>query len=204
MGIKVETDHALRQLLDQVSTAQGNVKSVLVGVTSKEGAQYPTNAQGQKSKVNLATVASFLHAGWVQRVTPKQSGYLGAAFGVHVKPGNALVLPPRPFILAPFLADQNKIQKIIANRLQIRQGFPLQEALVAAGAVLAGDMQQGIKQGGFAGTKYEPRSPMTKEINAAKSSRKGKKAEASSGYGRNEPLLVQGTLLNAINYELDQ
>ena len=100
MGIKVDAGK-VTQRLEGLAKQYGNraAKVVEVGVTDASIAEY----------------AQYVEFGWVQRVTPKQSLFLSGAIGrpvpmgdrgqpdfanAAIKPGVALVNPPRPFLRA--------------------------------------------------------------------------------------------------------
>jgi len=107
----------------------------------------------------LATIATYQEFGWVQRVTAKQHGWLGAHAGWDKapQPGASLVLKPRPFFHSTVMAKHKKWFQI-ARRAPLVMGIPDTEKLLAlVGAEMVADVQQTIKDGGNEYATFEER-----------------------------------------------
>lgn len=164
----------------------------------------------------VATYAAYNEFGWVQRVTPKQSVYLSGRLNYSVKkngfanapikPGMTLSSPPRPFLRGTADAKKEEWSDLIAQGIKTIgvQQLPKIIELVARQAQV--DVQETIKNNGTDKQKFPDRSPLTKELYEGKfsttSSGRKRKIESDSGAGRDKALLLSGTLLQSIGYEI--
>lgn len=156
MGIKVDADK-VTQRLEGLAKQYGNraAKVVEVGVTDASIAEY----------------AQYVEFGWAQRVTPKQSLFLSGAIGrpvplsnrgrpdfskAAIKPGTALVNPPRPFLRGTLVAEQEKWKGVLKKALRGLQDPA--SALTVLGTVAAQDVQATIASGGTTKEKFQERA----------------------------------------------
>lgn len=185
MGIKVvKTSSEQLKKLDKLKGF--GKKKVVVGIFDREIAQY----------------AVYVEYGWVQRTTAKQAtflnGVLGRNFENGIKPGIALVNPPRPFLGGTFLAEHDKWKKILKNAL--KHDWDPEMALTNVGTVAAEDVRQTIIKGGTSDEEFPRRSPLTMALLQAQSD--GHKVSASSATATDKPLQLSGALLKSIAFEV--
>lgn len=203
MGIKVDAGK-VTQRLEGLAKQYGNraAKVVEVGVTDASIAEY----------------AQYVEFGWVQRVTPKQSLFLSGAIGrpvplsdrgrpdfskAAIKPGTALVNPPRPFLRGTLVAEQEKWKGVLKKALQGLQDPA--SALTVLGTVAAQDVQATIASGGTTKEKFQERAPLTMELYAAQSAGRktgGKKHSSKASSATTQPMVLSGALLHSIAFEV--
>lgn len=185
MGIKVVKTRS--EPLKKLDKLKGfGKKKVVVGIFNREIAQY----------------AVYVEYGWVQRTTVKQAAFLnwvlGRNFENGIKPGIALVNPPRPFLGGTFLAEHDNWKKILKNDLK-RNRDP-EKALTLVGQKAAEDVRQTIIKGGTSDEKFPSRSPLTLALLQAQSA--GHRVSKPSATATDKPLQLSGALLNSIAFEV--
>lgn len=204
MGIKVDSKAVLKniQRIRKRYDRKG-ASRVEVGVTDPEIAKY----------------ATYVEFGWAQRVTAKQSLYLSNAIGkpvprggdgkfawdeAAIKPGTALVNPPRPFLRGTLAAEGKKWLKALKTTLKL--GDAPMKALATVGVIAQQDITETIARGGTSKEKFPERSELTMAIlDQAQKGRKrprGKNVSATSATNRTQPLVLTGRLLNAIRFDV--
>lgn len=150
----------------------------------------------------LATIATYQEFGWVQRVTPKQHGWLGTHAGWDIAPqaGASLVLKPRPFFHSTVMAKHKKWFQI-ARRAPLVMGIPDTEKLLAlVGAEMVADVQQTIKDGGNEYATFEERHPLTMAIYAQRA--QGHQTDSTGGISIGKPLFLTGRMFASIHFEI--
>lgn len=150
----------------------------------------------------LATIATYQEFGWVQRVTAKQHGWLGAHAGWNIapQPGASLVLKPRPFFHSTVMAKHKKWFQI-ARRAPLVMGIPDTEKLLAlVGAEMVADVQQTIKDGGNEYAAFEERHPLTMAIYAQRA--QGHQTDGTGGISIGKPLFLTGRMFASIHFEI--
>lgn len=200
MGISFKSERLCEELRNRANAAAGR-KAIRVGVTKEDVVDY----------------ARYVEFGWVQRVTAKQSLFLSAAIGrpvpnradgrpafsaAAVKVGTSLVNPPRPFLRGTLSAEGKKWAAILKNKLA-QTGDP-DQALDAVGAVAVGDIMNTIASGGTSKEKFEKRSPLTMALLKASAEghdARGRNAAGKSNSTTDQPLVLNGNLLNSIGYK---
>lgn len=155
----------------------------------------------------VATYAAYNEYGWVQRVTPRQSGFLRNNFKVDVMPGMTLMSPPRPFLRATAKAKSEEWTKTFAEGVQALGIERANKVLELVGRQAQVDVQETIKNNGTGGERFPERSDLTMAIYAEKDAKteKGRKRKISgtSGSGRTQALVRSGVLLGSIGYEVE-
>ena len=185
MGIKVvKTSSEQLKKLDKLKGI--GKKKVVVGIFDREIAQY----------------AVYVEYGWVQRTTVKQAAFLNWVLGGYakagIKPGIALVNPPRPFLGGTFLAEHDNWKKILQNAL--KRDWDPEKALTLVGQKAAEDVRQTIIKGGTSDEEFPRRSPLTLALLQAQST--SHKASTPSATATDKPLQLSGALLNSITFEV--
>lgn len=171
----------------------------------------PTKARVKIGVINnpeVAKYAAYNEFGWVQRVTPRQSGFLRSNFGVDVMPGMTLMSPPRPFLRGTAKAKVKDWTETFKTGIQSLGVEKASKVLALVGRQAQTDVQDTIKNNGTGGEKFPVRSDLTMAIYAAQdaATKKGRKRkiEGNSGAGRSEALLRSGVLLGSIGYEVEE
>ena len=167
---------------------------------------------------SIAEYAQYVEFGWVQRVTPKQSLFLSGAIGRPVpmgdrgqpdfanpaiKPGVALVNPPRPFLRGTLVAEQEKWKAVLKKALAGMKDPST--ALAVLGTVAAQDVQATIASGGTSKEKFPERAPLTMELYAAQSAGRktgGKNHSSKASSATTQPMVLSGALLHSISFEV--
>ena len=185
MGIKVVKKSS--EPLKKLDKLKGiGKKKVVVGIFDREIAQY----------------AVYVEYGWVQRTTVKLAAFLNWALGGYakagIKPGIALVNPPRPFLGGTFLAEHDNWKKILQNAL--KRDLDPEKALTLVGQKAAEDVRQTIIKGGTSDEEFPRRSPLTLALLQAQSA--GHKVSTLSATATDKPLQLSGALLNSITFEV--
>lgn len=155
-------------------------------------------------------LALYLEYGWVQRVTPKQTGFFWA-HGLNVR--NTLTLPPRPTFAHTAALNHKKWEKLGA-KLLTNKNFALNPMAVALNAldlvcqVAQGDIQETITTNGH-GT-FAPRSPLTVAMYSAPywgrtggEVRNKKNTSAKNTSMNSKALVYKGDFLRSITYEIE-
>lgn len=178
------------------------VRSTTSGLSEKLRSIKPRRVKVGVLDSDVAQYATYVEFGWVQRTTPKQANYLSAVLGSagRIKPGTALVNPPRPFLGGTFDAEKLKWSKLIARAL--KGDFDEDKALTAVGYVASEDIQTTIRQGGTSRMQFAKRSPLTMELLKAEAVSKGGKSEKGSASATDKPLQISGALLHAIGFKV--
>lgn len=181
-NVKLKLDN-LQKLLKQAKSLK-NTK-VKIGVSG---------TRGTKDNPTIVNIAEWLHNGWVQNTTPKQA--LKLKWLSNDKPiYGTLVLPPRPFVLAPFQAHKEEwVQKgQLAAKHAFKTTHDIKKAsenfLKMVGVEGVKTIEQAIKVGGYG---FEERSPLTMKI---------LEQQGKVGSGT-KPLFKTGQLANSIAFEI--
>lgn len=129
----------------------------------------------KQSKVNIGVTgeaskyAEYIEFGWVQRVTPRQAGWLSHNGAKGIRPGSTLNNPPRPFMRDTFNAYSDEWIKIGKNEfnktLKETKSYYLacEKFLKAVGSAGQVAITATIGSGG-AEFGFEKRSPLTLAI----------------------------------------
>lgn len=166
MGLKVsvKTDRlkALRKSLEE------NNQKVTLGLLK---------SKGSGDKPSLSQIAEWLEFGWVQEVTPKQTGYFNFNYGIYRPPGDTLFLPPRPFFRWPIQEKQEELLKYAKTALA--QGDSPKHVILQMARILQAAMKSAIYQAGTESREFQRLSRMTMQIReqqaAADVGKKGRK-----------------------------
>ena len=175
---------------------------------------------------SLMQIMEWLHDGWVQVVTPKQSGYFMARWGIPLSleahrrkkanqeitaetPGQ-LVLPPRPFFRGVFYEKQEALLKLIKTAL--KKGYSPKDAVLIAAREMQSAVQAAIARGGTETEQFKKLSGLTMEIKQKEAAndlgKKGrKKRRDSTGFALSDrPFASDGArqMIDAIKYELKE
>ena len=160
---------------------------------------------------SIAPYATYVEYGWVQRVTGKQSLFLSNAIGkpvprredgkpnfqaAAIKPGVALVNPPRPFLRGTMAAEAPKWRETAKKALH------KEKALAILGRQAADDVRMTITSGGTSKEKFPERASLTLELYRQKAESKGRKSKGGGNLMTAKPLVLTGKLLNSIGYEV--
>ena len=159
-----------------------NAREVRVGITNAEVAKY----------------ATFVEFGWEQTTTPKQSRFLSAVSGAYIRPGSKLRCEPRPFFRGTFSACNKDWLKLF-NKSVLASG--VEQSLSKLGLQIKSDLQNTIAGGGTSQGAFSPRKPLTLTIYANEAS-SHKRDKTPGNYATPQPLVLTGTLLSSIGYEL--
>ena len=175
-----------KDMLQSIGTAQ----KAEVGITDESIAQY----------------AVYQEYGWVQRVTGKQAAWF-ANQGVNhpPRPGNSLVLPPRPFFRATIDACSEDWSKLFVRTLKALGPDEFLTALQLTAQKAAEDFRDTVRNGGTSKVKFEDRAPLTMELYKQQSATtsKGNARRISGGnVSTTQPLVKTGAMLNAIGWNL--
>jgi hypothetical protein len=164
---------------------------------------------------SIASYATYVEYGWVQRVTGKQSLFLSNAIGkpvprredgkpnfqaAAIKPGMALVNPPRPFLRDTMAAEAPKWRKTAKKALH--KTLDKERALAILGRQAADDVRMTITSGGTSKEKFPERSSLTLELYRQKAEAKGRKGKGGGNLTTAKPLVLTGKLLNSIGFEV--
>lgn len=151
------------------------------------------------SDPEVATYASYIEYGWVQRVTPKQAKYLQYAGAGDIKAGATLINPPRPIFGATFSAEKNKWAKLVAKSLPKTDVLTTLKRL---GLQAQNDLVMTIANGGTSKEQFAPRADMTMAL--YKKAAEGHRTNGTKGnFKERKPLVYSGALLNSIGYEIE-
>lgn len=198
--ISVKNADALRKLAETAKPAKSKI-SFKVGIIDDP---------------EVATYAAYNEFGWVQQVTRKQSAFLSGVLGYDVKsrgfenapfkPGNTLSSPPRPFLRSTASAKKEEWRDTIAEGISTLGIKALPQIIELTARQAQVDVQETIKNNGTDKEKFPARSPVTLELYRAMhgTTAKGnaRSFESDSGAGREQALLLSGTLLQSIGYEI--
>lgn len=150
----------------------------------------------------IATYATYVEYGWVQRVTKKQA-YWFSKQGLSKAPsaGSALVCPPRPFFRSTLAAKAEDWAEIGAEALKASDGTKdVNKALITVGEVAQADIKETIVRGGIGDEQFERRAPLTMELYENQSANKRK--DGTGHISGDKPLMKTGAMLRAIGYQL--
>lgn len=192
MPVSVKRSGKLKSILAMLK-AEGN-QHVEVGIF--EGAK---TADGKP----MAEIATYLEYGWVQRITKAQAGYFGATYGIHLKPGNTLYLPPRPMFRGTYAAEAQKWAKIGSKAVLYYNSVT--KALETVGMMAKNDIQQTIVSGGTSSERFPRRSPLTMALlgqNMKGHKANGKNLVGGGASATDKPLVLTGRLLNSIDFRI--
>lgn len=158
------------------------------------------------SDESIAQYAVYQEYGWVQRVTGKQAAWF-ANQGVNhpPRPGNSLVLPPRPFFRATIDACSEDWSKLFVRTLKALGPDEFLTALQLTAQKAAEDFRDTVRNGGTSKVKFEDRAPLTMELYQQQSATtsKGNARRINGGnVSTTQPLVKTGAMLNAIGWNL--
>lgn len=200
MGMKLEDrgfQERLRKRFQKITDP--SVNSVEVGVTD----------------ANVAKYAAYVEYGWVQRVTGKQSLFLSNAIGKPVpyrengkpnwkaaviKPGMALVNPPRPFLRGTMAAEAPHWREV--TKKAIHKYWDKKKALETLGRLAVDDVKMTIRNGGTSKERFPERSPLTMAIYKQEAKDKVRKGGGKANATTTQPLNYNGGLLNSIAFKM--
>lgn len=149
----------------------------------------------------VATYASYVEFGWVQRVTAKQAGwFIGQGVDHPPKVGSALVNPARPFLRATAAACGKKWAQVFERTIKAGGVDALPTALQLVGMQASGDVKQTLINGGTERDSFNPRSGLTMELYAQEAA--GHSTDGTGNLETDKPLVKTGTLLNAIGFQI--
>lgn len=175
-------------------------------------AKFCTQATKTQVKVHIkdpevATYANYVEFGWVQAVTPNQRKWFGRQ-GIHVKEGNMLVNPPRPFFYGTVEANRERWQKLMrknAETLFKRAGHnmtALTQTLMSCGMLAVQDIQDTVLNGKITnGDELERRAPITMELYANDANEHGTDNTPNQST-TDKPLYHSGRLAASIGYDI--
>lgn len=154
--------------------------------------------------VSTQEYSTYLEYGWVQRVTPKQAGYLRGTSGVNVPVGAVLSNPPRPFFRGTRDAEGEKWIKVLKNAVAHYQAEDIftahEKALNFIGLLATQDIQQTLINGGTSKMKFAKRSPLTMTILSARAN--GHQSDGSGTTASAQAGNLSGMLVKSIGFEI--
>lgn len=154
----------------------------------------------------LATIAQYLEYGWAQTVTPKQSGFFLARYGLDILPGMHLVNPPRPFLRGTAQAEGPQWSKLFQAVVKARGLFAMPDALLFVGERAQQDVMQTIATGGTSKQDFPPRSELTMTMYGLDEqyteSGNERERDGTGGQDREQALYKTGKLHKSIGYWL--
>ena len=193
------------------------------GLTARLGKRYAglvnpgvSHVEVGVADASIAPYATYVEYGWVQRVTGKQSLFLSNAIGkpvprredgkpnfqaAAIKPGMALVNPPRPFLRGTMAAEAPKWRETAKKALH--KTLDKEKALAILGRQAADDVRMTITSGGTSKETFPERSPLTMALYKPLNKSRGKKGGRGAGnVSTSKPLVLTGKLMNSIGFEL--
>lgn len=175
----------MKRVQDKVLETINKAEHVEVGITD------PT----------IATYASYVEYGWVQRVTDKQA-YWFAMQGLKNPPqvGSSLVNPPRPFFRSTLANKSNEWEAVFTAGVQRYGVLNLAPVLNLVGMQASSDIKETIISGRVGSESFEERSELTMQLYASEGA--GHKQDGSGNISVTKPLVKTGAMLNAIGYQL--
>ncbi len=117
-----------------------------------------------------------------------------------IKPGMALVNPPRPFLRGTMAAEAPKWRETAKKALH--KTLDKEKALAILGRQAADDVRMTITSGGTSKEKFPERSSLTLELYRQRAESKGRKSKGGGNLSTAKPLVLTGKLLNSIGYEV--
>jgi hypothetical protein len=192
------------------------------GLTARLGKRYAglvnpgvSHVEVGVADASIAPYATYVEYGWVQRVTGKQSLFLSNAIGkpvprredgkpnfqaAAIKPGMALVNPPRPFLRGTMAAEAPKWRETAKKALH--KTLDKEKALAILGRQAADDVRMTITSGGTSKEKFPERSSLTMELYRQKAEAKGRKGKGGGNLTTAKPLVLTGKLMNSIGFQV--
>lgn len=153
----------------------------------------------------VAEYATYVEYGWVQTITPKQSRYFGAKYGIGLKPGNTLFNPPRPFMRGTLAAKHEEWKQSLGMYARQAGIERLPKALALVGELMANDIKMTIRNGGVEGGESFPRrSALTQALLAAQTAKtasgKRRKTDSTGNAMGDKPMMNTGMMLSKVGY----
>jgi hypothetical protein len=192
------------------------------GLTARLGKRYAglvnpgvSHVEVGVADASIAPYATYVEYGWVQRVTGKQSLFLSNAIGkpvprredgkpnfqaAAIKPGMALVNPPRPFLRGTMAAEAPKWRETAKKALH--KTLDKEKALAILGRQAADDVRMTITSGGTSKGKFPERASLTMELYRQKAEAKGRKGKGGGNLTTAKPLVLTGKLMNSIGFQV--
>ena len=155
----------------------------------------------------VAEYATYVEYGWVQAVTPKQSRYFGANYGIGLKVGSQLFNPPRPFMRGTLAAKQDDWVKMFSFYAKQAGANQLDKALALTAELMANDIKMTIRNGAVEGGETFPRrSAFTMALLEAQTaftkSGRRRKTDATGNAMTDKPMMNTGVMLSKVGYWL--
>lgn len=176
-------------------------KYVDIGI---KGGQYPSDSSKGGKPLPMATLAAYLEYGWAQTVTPKQTGFFLARYGIDIQPGMHLVNPPRPFLRGTAAAEGENWKKLFAAVIKARGIQALPDALQFVGERAQQDVMQTIANNGTSKQAFPPRSELTRIMygldDQYTESGNERRRDGTGGQDREQALVRKGILHKSIGY----
>lgn len=146
----------------------------------------------------IATYASYVEFGWVQRVTPKQAGwFINQGVEHPPKVGGALVNPARPFMRSTVAACSKDWADLFARAVK-KQGIDgIDVALNLVGIKACDDIKETLVNGGTKLDTFDRRAGLTMELYEREAA--DHQTDGSGNLETDKPLVKTGSLLNAIS-----
>lgn len=170
-------------------SAVGDSPKVEIGITDPE----------------VATYATYVERGWVQRVTKAQMLYFANKRGISPPPkeGSSLVNPARPFFSGTIAARSKDWQTILTNYIKHYGPESIRDALMTVASEAQADIKETIATGRvLGGETFEPRAPLTMALYAQET--EGKQTDGTGSLSNTQPLNKTGTLFNSIGWRFKQ
>lgn len=171
-----------------------------VGINSRDGAKQYDPQGGAGAKASVAQVGMYQEFGWVQTTTAKQSRFFGLEWGLKLRKGTSLMMPPRPFLRGTLEAEKDKWVEVIGAAIKRHGLQDLKSALVEVGQIAQFDIQSTIADGKTSKEEFPRRSKLTMAIYAAQA--EDHKTDGTGGISGDKPLFKTGVLMNSISYNL--
>lgn len=152
----------------------------------------------------VATYATYVERGWVQRVTPAQSLYfLNQGISPPPKAGSSLVNPPRPFFSGTIAARSADWKRLLERFVKANGYKSLIQGLELVALEAQSDIKDTVASGRVRGGEaFEERSDLTMALYAQET--KGKKTDGTGSLSNRQPLNKTGTLFNSISWRFKE
>lgn len=147
----------------------------------------------------IATYASYVEFGWVQRVTPKQAHWFVHQGVSHPpKPGSSLVNPARPFLRSTVAACSKDWAELFKRAVKKNGVEHIDLALNLVGIKATDDIKETLIKGGTKLDTFDRRAKLTMELYEGEAAEH--ETDGTGNLQTDKPLVKTGSLLNAIGY----